>query len=463
MTTLKTSTCILMLAITGLAACDLVDPNRINDPNNPSVNEVLENATPGQLQNLASGLESRHRGSTVGALDFTGSLGREFYPMYASDPRFMDQWLGLDKNINAETEESFYQAGQIWSVPYGAIKQANLLLQAVQNTGALTEQEANGYLGFAKTIKAFQYLIPLLTHGKDANTGGIRFDVADPLNPGPFISFGEGLTRIRALLDEAQTDLENAGSSFAFNLTNGLASFNTPATFIILNRAIDARTAIYAEDWGGAIQSLEAAEPFFELAQGEDVMNKGAYFVYSGPPDQFNPYYYPPNAATNQILMVHPSMIDDAEAGDERVVQKFFERDDAVIQVGLSSAYQDARFESNTSPVPWIRNEELILIYAEAKAQRNEGTDLANAVDAINLVRQTWNLAPFASTDREDVIDQILFERRYSLWGEFGHRWLDAIRYEQLDELPTDGGQIFRYVARPLSENTWEDFAGNNN
>jgi hypothetical protein len=31
--------------------------------------------------------------------------------------------------------------------------------------------------------------------------------------------------------------------------------------------------------------------------------------------------------------------------------------------------------------LPWLRNEELIFIYAEAKSQHNEDTDLADAVD----------------------------------------------------------------------------------
>jgi hypothetical protein len=188
-------------------------------------------------------------------------------------------------------------------------------------------------------------------------------------------------------------------------------------------------------------------------------MNKGAEFVYTGPPDAFNPYFYPENAETNQIVMVHPSMIDDAEAGDERVANKFFQRDNSVTVEGKTASYQDSRFETNTDPFPWLRNEELILIWAEAHAQRNDDpSDLVEAVDAINFVRSTWGLPGFASTNQSDIIDQVLFERRYSLWGEFGHRWIDAKRYDRLNQLPADGGVIYGYIARPLSEINWEEF-----
>jgi hypothetical protein len=150
--------------------------------------------------------------------------------------------------------------------------------------------------------------------------------------------------------------------------------------------------------------------------------------------------------------MVHPAMVTDAEAGDERVTNKFFQRDDPVTLQGLSSQYQDNRFSGTGDPFPFFRNEELILIYAEALAQRNQGTDLVDAVDALNLIRNTWGLPDFVSANQADIIDQVLFERRYSLWFEGGHRWIDMRRYDRLGDLPTDGGKIYNNLARPQSE-----------
>lgn len=446
---------LIVLLAAGISACDFLDPNEISDPNNPSIEGVLTNASKAQLQNLVTGLEERHR-ATTGANNIMSTFGREIYPLFASDPRFVNQWVGVGADADAETDPTFFGSAGTYTTPYQAIRQGNVLIQSANNTDAITDQERNGYIGVAKTLQAYSYLIPLNAQYKadpaKDHEGGIRFDVDDASNLGPFLSYDDALQEIRDLLDEAEADLNAAGANFSFVLTDGFDEFSTPTDFINLNRAIAARAAIYAEDWDGAVTAVNDAAPFFELAVGADVMNKGGYLVYGDPPDIFNPFYYVPNTTAIQLPMVHPDLIADAEAGDLRVDNKFFLRDDPVSLQGLTSQYQDNRFSGTGDSFPFFRNEELILIYAEALAQRNQGTDLVDAVDAINVVRNTWGLGDFVSTDQAAIIDQVLFERRYSLWFEGGHRWIDARRYGRLGDLPLDGGKIYEYLARPQSE-----------
>lgn len=445
--------CVIALLAFTVAACDFFDPATVTDPNSPSTEAVLNGASQSELQNLVTGLEARHRNAPPNVTELYGSFGREVYATFASDPRFITNWLGQD---GVTPDAQFFGSGSAFSTPYAAIKQGNFLIEAVDNTDAVNEQQRNGYIGFAKTIQAYQYLIALngQWRGSDRNpSGSIRIDVADPLNPGPFLSFDDALAEIRSLLNEANDELSDAGSEFTFTLSDGFAGFNTPATMQELNRAIAARAAIYAEDWTGALNALN--DSFLSLQPGETSMNEGAYHVFGSPPDQFNPLFYPRNANTNQILMVHPSMIEDALPGDLRVESKFFERDEPITNgdlPGVELFYQDNRYESNDSPIPFMRNEELILIYAEAQAQTESPGD---AVDAVDIIRETWELDPYSGTVNEEaLIDEILFQRRYSLWAEGGHRWIDARRYNRLDEIPTelDGGQVFEKLARPLSE-----------
>ena len=343
----------------------------------------------------------------------------------------------------------------MYNTPYQAIKQANLLIGAATNTESITEAEANAILGFAKTIKAFQYLIPL--NGQYQN--GIRIDVDDPLNPGPFLSYEAALTEILNLLDEAYADLNNASSTLPFTLTDGFGEygFDSVAGLQQVNRAIKARASVYAEDWTGALDALD--DSFMDLTAGEESLNTGVYHVYGNPPDSFNPLFDPLDANTNQIVVVHPSMIDDAEANDQRVANKFFLRTTPVTNANVPEPgeYQDARWASNTSPIPYLRNEELILIYAEALAQRNQGTDIADAEAAVNLIRDTWGLPPVVLANTQEVIDQVLFERRYSLWAEGGHRWIDARRYDRLNEIDARYGTVFTQLERPTSETNWEN------
>jgi hypothetical protein len=88
-----------------------------------------------------------------------------------------------------------------------------------------------------------------------------------------------------------------------------------------------------------------------------------------------------------------------------------------------------------TAVLPIIRNEELILLLAEAYL--NNG-DNANAVATINLIRvNRGGLPPLsdpyvpvaALNQPADLIDALLYEKRYSLWGELGTAWLDGRRY----------------------------------
>ncbi len=440
--------------------CDgsLVGSDNVTDPNNPSVQQVAENATKPEVQNLITGLELRNREYAGGLIPLLGSFGREVWRFDSIDGRFVTEWLGIDGD--AETDPSFFGSAAAYDTPYSAILQANLILQSLENTDLLNEEEKNGVRGYAKTIQGYQFLIPLLTQYQN----GIRVDVVDPQDLGPFESFEDALAHIRDLLDEGHQDLQNAGGSFFFDLSDGFADFEDPASMAQLNRAIAARAAVYAEDWQGALDALEDAEPFFELAEGEDVMNKGAYLSYGDPPDTFNPLFVPRNASADEIMVVHPSMIEDALDDDLRVERKFFLRDSPINNpnVPQEAEYQDNRYEGNGSPITMIRNEELILIYAEAQANLGGATAYSNAIDAINHVRNTWNLPDYGGAqDEESLIDEILFQRRYSLWAEFGHRWIDMRRYDRLDEIDQNDkltGTIFQQMATPQSEINFENF-----
>ena len=92
-------------------------------------------------------------------------------------------------------------------------------------------------------------------------------------------------------------------------------------------------------------------------------------------------------------------------------------------------------YNSNTTPIPIIRNEELILLRAEA---RYFTADQTGALNDINLIRTTsGGLAlrgPFLN--QSDFVTELLKQRRYSLLFEGGHRWIDTRRFGLLSTLP---------------------------
>lgn len=458
-----------IIALSGLilwsTSCELVEVDRVVDPNSPSTAGVLENASAGELQDLVTGLESVHRNYNNAPSDWwslTGTISRELYYINTSDPSFAIDWLQLPaSSARAEDNSNFFVDASGYEAPYGAIRHANLLIESVENSEQVTDAQKDGYYGFANTIKAYQFQMPLMHQYEN----GIRVDVSfsEPLNPGGYLGFDEALEEIRGILDNAATQLQNAGSGFNFELTEGFDGFDTPETMLEVNRAIAARFAIYAGDEQAALDALEGSFLNLDPGQGEAGLMAGPAHTFAGGNGQFNPYFFLSDADENLLIVPNPNLIDDAEAGDLRIDNKFEQRTEPATTPDIPDLSADLQIDvypTATSNMPFIRNEELILIYAEALAERNQAGDLAEAVDAINIIRNTWGLSDFASTDQDEIIDQILFERKYSLWGE-GHRWVDMRRHERLDEIDTsiDGGRVAEYIARPQTEIDWEDFA----
>ncbi|MFO7825114.1 MAG: RagB/SusD family nutrient uptake outer membrane protein [Cyclobacterium sp.] len=439
-----------------MASCNPLQLDQIDDPNNPSVGSVSENASRSQIQFLVTGLESRHRGYVTNVSQAWNTFGREVWYLNGSDPRFQTDWLGQG---GREPDRIYFGFGTTgsgsWASPYQAIRQADVLVSAVENTTTLTSAEQAALSGFARMIQGYQFMIP----ANFVYENGIRIDVEDPLNPGPHVPYDEAMQHSRSLLNEADQLFGSGSGDFPFTLTPGFEGYTSINGLRQVNNAILARNNAYLEDWEGVLTALDNS--FMDL---EGDLDAGPAHPYNGPPDSFNPLFYIRDAAVNTIIVVHPSVLEDATEGDARVAEKFYEREEPVVvttdATPLVGTHQDNRWPNNTTPIPFIRNEELVLLKAEAHAQLGQ-TDLA--VAAINVIRNAAEIGDYSgATDQESLIDEILYQRRYSLWAEpWGHRWIDARRYDRLDEINTsfDQGTVFRQFPHPQSEVNWDIYA----
>ncbi|NND32151.1 MAG: RagB/SusD family nutrient uptake outer membrane protein, partial [Saprospiraceae bacterium] len=367
--------------------------DEIVDPNNPSLASVTNDASKAELQTLITGLEARHRNYYGSATQMFGSFGREVWAFFGSDPRFISHWLGTGIS---DTYPDFFASAGTYISPYLAVKQANVLIDAANASTSLTGPEQAGYSGFAKTVKGHQLLYPLLQQFNN----GIRTDVADPLNPGPIQDYDDALAVIRNVLDEGFSELN--GAAISFGLSSGYSGFSDAAGLASINRAIAARAALYAGDYPGALSAL--TNSFMNLnASTAAELQVGPAHVYGQSPDINNPLFYPFDRPTSTILVVHPALVEDALPGDGRL-SKFAERvtnPAASAGLGIPGNYQDARWATNASPIPYIRNEELILIYAEAKLFTN---DVDEAIDAINTIRNIWGVGPYTGGTSTDEV-----------------------------------------------------------
>jgi hypothetical protein len=416
---------VLLVGALGLGACnfDIANPNA-PDP-------LAENPSRPDVAGAATGLLAGTRVDLADWVLDAAILGREAYRFDGSDPRFTTELLQgpLDPGGNAF-------GGDHWNEPYANIRRAKELLAVINTAEELSAEEQSAVSGFARTFQALEFLNVVNGHTQDSIPIDVVGDVTAP--PAPFRSHADAMNEIVALLDQGRVDLQAGGTAFPFTLPNGLTGFNTPESFIRFNRALRARVAVYLNDFAGALTAL--GESFIDPAAP---LTLGVYIDHgTGPGDFANPLAQNPQVGEN---FVHPSMETDAQlqlsgALDQRFLDKVVERPARSVGSGagqLSSDLGWTRYSTPSTPIPIIRNEELILLRAEA----NIGIgNLVAATDDINLIRTTsGRLAPIpALATPEAALDELLYNKRYSLMYEGGHRWLDARHYGRLGTLPVD-------------------------
>ena len=433
---------IISLAI-GFSSCEV---DEILNPNAPTVEQFESGATLADLQLLAQGLEATIRNDVQFHFWTLNIVGREYQDLRGTDPRYTSELLGQN---GGDLDAAGFLTTRTYFGRYRSVRNAILLKNAVANTSAtLTTGETNAFNGFANTMIGYEMLLEATRQYEN----GIRVQVDDPNNLGPFTSsFSESLTGILGYLDEGYTQLTGASESFPFAISaDGFTSIPGTETEAVakFNRAIAARVALYLGKKNDVLSALNNS--FMDLEGG---MGIGAYYAFGGATgnDAANPLFYIPNT---DIYVAHPSWINDATADDNRLSKAtLFDTAQVSIPVvldGLQGSYQVSLYPSNSSPAVITRNEELILMYAEA----NIGSDNAEAVAAINVIRNAAGIGDYSGgTDDASLVDEVLYQRRYSLFGE-GHRWIDLRRYDRLDEIPLDrdGDKVHTQFPRPANE-----------
>jgi len=442
---------ILLSLLFIVSACDI--PEQVN-PNNPSLSSILTGATNTDLSNLVIGSLANMREEHNTYVASAGTIPRELY-LFDADPRNRTDLVGV--GVDQLDNNSFYTT-RPWLERYKTIKNLNILLEALEQADeSVSDAQKLGYEGFANTLIAHQFLLMILYHGEN----GIRLDVSDPDNLGPIETETAVYSEIMLLLDNAVAPL-NTGE-FAFTFTTGFDGFDTPADFLTFNRALAAKTELMRGNYQAALDALPSS--FFDLNGDLTVGPKMSYSTSGA--DILNELFKAPQQSGDQLI-VNDNWILDAEPGDLRVANKAAMRDNPTSSSGFNGTHETRLYSSSTDPIDIIRNEELVLIYAEANIGLG-GAGLADAVSAIDVIRISAGLNDLA-TDKptldqgsaSELLDEMLHQRRYSFWGE-GQRMFDLRRYDRLNETyvtldvlsdPDDNAdqQIFQAFPVPLTE-----------
>jgi hypothetical protein len=449
------------LGLVALVAACSKDQLDITNPNVVTVEGAA--ADPNSIQLLSTGILVDLRGLVTGAPSPLGILGRESYNLTPTEGRNTTGYLiGISVGGVQKLDPNGFANG-LWGGGFNTRRDIFNYYKAVEGS-SLTAAQKSAARGFAQTIEAYAMLQVIATR----DTLGAPIDILeDGTALAPFVSRDSVYKWILGTLDAGFTNLQAGGTAFPFTLHLGFTGFNTPATYGQFNRALKARAAAYYATSGGGSAAWQAAltalaASFLNAgATTRAQFDAGVYQIFStATGDATNGL----STATNTNFYAHMSFQQDAQlkadgTPDNRMVAKHrgglpsrsgLQTADGPVSAPTTNGYNI--WPTSTTNMATIRNEELILLRAEARLATG---DKAGAIADLNQVRTNSGGLPAstltpASTD-DAILMGILYEKRYSTAME-GLRWIDMRRYNKLNLLPIDipSGPNKNFVARVM-------------
>ena len=426
----------------------------VKNTNQPNLEDLVSNPTKTKLQAAATGIFATARTGIQSYIWRLGSLGREGINLSGNNqPDYSEPYFGPLQSTGF--------GGSQWTDRYQNIRNINVFLDALAriDSAALSNQDKAGGRAMANTLKALAFTYVILTR----DTLGAPVDVDQPITaaPAPFVTKDSVYGYILTLLDSAQADLARADTvladtlvTFFFSLPPGFSGFDKPATFRLFNRALAAKAEVLRASAAGCgapcyDKAITALTGSFIVANSAQ-FGLGVSFDFStGSGDITNGLSEPLNGVT---FFAHPSDSADAQVQpggqpDQRVTTKISPKQGAPQQLGgipgisgtqKFTVYFTGGQDDPGHSIPIIRNEELVLLDAEAQWFRSAPNKL-QAVSDINLIRQGAGglgvaAVTIASPD-SDFVKELIYNRRYSLLWEQGTRWLDARRFNRLGDI----------------------------
>lgn len=444
-----------LVAALGCGELDIVNTNA------PTLETLTGAPTRAILARAATGLFSQTFNDVGTEVAVYALYGREGYNLLGNDPReTQEQFRGPPDPTGRHSAN--------WIGPYQAIRTANTYLEALPKATGLSATEVRASQGFARTVKAW------MLHRVAVRTGVLGIPIATDkalgTAPAPFVSFETALATAAALMDSAYADLLAGGTAFPFTVAPGYAGFSTPATYATFNRALAAKMQVHRATfvnctacWSNAATAI--GQSFVTTAGLPGSLATGVYYAYStaaGEPT--NPITEP---IASQRYWVHPSIVNGAQTNggvpDRRLTTKVRAAGRTLNLNDLVGTHKPVMYNSASdptvanlgAPIPWITNEELLLLRAEIRWNTN---NRQGAIDDINLVRLhaggLANTPLTAASSTADFITELLYNRTYSLMWTQGTRWIDARRYGRTNTLPIDrpGDIIYPNMIIPAAE-----------
>ena len=445
---MKTIT-LLTLSATALASIACYDFN-VTDPNAPTTASIYGNPTRANMSVAAVGIFDQARQDIESYIWRLGSMGREGVNLSGNNqPDYAEPYFGPLSNTQF--------GGSQWGNPYIEIRLDNLYDDAIPHSPDLSAGEKSSSIAFGETQQALALFYVIQTRAQLGAPVNVDLDPSGP--PGPWVGEDSVYRAIIDLLADARTRLAT-GAPFPFPMPPGYANANTPQTFAQFDQALAAKAWVFratdvngckgskATCYNAAMGLLDSLFASGFASTSAANFPSGVFFDFSSNPgDTPNGLSDPLNGVIYFALVEQQTDAQMQVGGstpDARVGAKIA---NATVPHPLAgfpiegtlkyTIYLSNGAANPAAEVPIIRDEELVLLRAEAELGLGQ---TGPATADINATRQGSGNLPALSggLSADSLLTDLLYERRYSLMWEQGTRWIDARRYGRLGSIPAD-------------------------
>jgi hypothetical protein len=341
-----------------------------------------------------------------------------------------------------------------WANAYNYIYQANAIITALNNNAAISAAVIQQLTGEAAFIRAFWFFyltncygdVPLITT-TDYRVNGTM-----------------ARTPKSEVMQQVVADLKDAKELLSSNFVDASDTLTTedrvrPTKWAAT--ALLARVYLYTGDWANAeVQATTVITNTDQFGLEPDLNSvffknsKEAIWQITTPLPAYDyntqdGFYYillgAPSNANYGSSTLSPQLLNSFDSADQRKANWVSSISENGTDYYFPYKYKVSMSQDITEFTMVLRLAEQYLIRAEARAQQN---NLSGAQADLNVIRTRAGLPNTTATTQTGLLSAILNERQWELFTEWGHRWFDLIRTNNINA-------VMR-VLTPLKGGTWD-------
>lgn len=373
-----------------------------------------------------------------------------------------EQWYNQVYKWNAHRNSTYYYNRFPWRMFYQWISNANILINGIDEASG-PQEDRDIIKGQSLIYRAFSHYEIVQLYAERYRPGGGN---TQPGIPYMNINTPEGQPRVS--VEEVYTNI-HADLDAAIALLDGMARSNKSHLNVDVARGLKARVFLTQ---GNYAQAAQYARDTRNMAQGSyslmdsvtyyngfriDSENEGEYIWASqitsvDQNDKWAAYgaYISRNFSSSAIRgnprSIYDGLYNMLSPSDVRTMNyspdgthPYLPPDVNLLSSHSRHPYTNQKFlaVSNSDSrvdVPHMRLSEMYLIEAEAEARL--GNDGPAAAALLDMAQARDAMYTLSANTGQDLIDEIMFQRRVELWGE-GFRWTDLKRLNE--DLVRDG------------------------